>query len=72
VAQAEYWLRAECEHVRSIPRDYEGENLVNSTAVVVESLSREETEALLQEVPGVYHTQINEVLLSGLALALGQ
>ncbi len=70
--QAEYWLRAEREQVRSIPRDYEGENLVNSTAVVVESLSREETEALLQEVPGIYHTQINEVLLSGLAVALGQ
>nr|QEO74614.1 condensation domain-containing protein [uncultured bacterium] len=71
-AQASYWLRAERERVRSIPRDYEGENLVSSTSIVVESLSREETEALLQEVPGVYHTQINEVLLSGLALALGQ
>jgi len=71
--QVDYWLRAEREQVRSIPRDYEnGENQVSSTAVVVESLSREETEALLQEVPGVYHTQINEVLLSGLALALGQ
>jgi amino acid adenylation domain-containing protein/non-ribosomal peptide synthase protein (TIGR01720 family) len=71
-AQAEYWLRAEREQVLGIPRDYDGENLVSSTSVVVESLSREETEALLQEVPGVYHTQINEVLLSGLALALGE
>ncbi len=71
--QSEYWLCAERESVRSLPRDYaDGENLVHSTAVVVESLSREETEALLQEVPGVYHTQINEVLLSGLALALGE
>ena len=69
--QAEYWLR-EREQLLSIPRDYEGENLVSSAAVVVEALSREETEALLQEVPGVYHTQINEVLLSGLALALGE
>jgi amino acid adenylation domain-containing protein/non-ribosomal peptide synthase protein (TIGR01720 family) len=71
-AQAEYWLRAEREQAGGMPRDYDGENLVSSTAVVVESLSREETEALLQEVPGVYHTQINEVLLSGLALALGE
>jgi non-ribosomal peptide synthase protein (TIGR01720 family) len=70
--QAEYWLRAERERVPSLPRDFEGENLVSSSAVVVESLSREETEALLQEVPGVYHTQINEVLLTGLALALGE
>ena len=72
-AQVEYWQSAQREQVRSLPRDYaDGENLVNSTAVVVESLSREETEALLQEVPGVYHTQINEVLLSGLALAIGE
>jgi amino acid adenylation domain-containing protein/non-ribosomal peptide synthase protein (TIGR01720 family) len=70
--QLAYWLRAEQEQVQNIPRDYEGENRVHGTAVVVESLSREETEALLQEVPGVYHTQINEVLLSALALALGQ
>ena len=71
-AQTEYWLGAEREQVRSIPRDHDGENVVSSTAVVVESLSRRETDALLQEVPGVYHTQINEVLLSGLALALGE
>src|SRR5262249_15681149 len=64
--------RAEREQVRSIPRDYDGENLVSSASAVVESLSREETEALLQEVPSVYHTQINEVLLSALALALGE
>jgi amino acid adenylation domain-containing protein/non-ribosomal peptide synthase protein (TIGR01720 family) len=70
--QAAYWLQPEREQVRSLPRDYEGENLVSSRGMVVESLSREETEALLQEVPGVYHTQINEVLLSGLALALGE
>ena len=70
--EGNYWLRRERAQVRSLPRDYAGgENLVSSNAVVVESLSREETEALLQEVPGVYHTQINEVLLSGLALALG-
>jgi non-ribosomal peptide synthase protein (TIGR01720 family) len=71
-AQANYWLQPTRAQVKSLPRDYEGENLVSSTAVVVESLSREETEALLQEVPGVYHTQINEVLLTGLAHALGQ
>jgi amino acid adenylation domain-containing protein/non-ribosomal peptide synthase protein (TIGR01720 family) len=70
--QAEYWLSAQRTEAQSLPRDYEGENLVNSTAVVVESLSRRETEALLQEVPAVYHTQINEVLLSALALALGE
>jgi non-ribosomal peptide synthase protein (TIGR01720 family) len=69
--QWEYWLRA--EQVRQLPRDYAGgENLLRNTGAVGVSLSREETEALLQEVPGIYHTQINEVLLSALAVALGQ
>ena len=34
------------------------------------SLGREETEALLQRVPAAYRTQINDVLLTALALAL--
>jgi non-ribosomal peptide synthase protein (TIGR01720 family) len=71
--QMPYWLRAEREQVKPMPRDYDGgENLICNTGMVAVSLSREETEALLQEVPGVYHTQINEVLLSALAVALGQ
>ncbi|HEX2271266.1 MAG TPA: amino acid adenylation domain-containing protein, partial [Pyrinomonadaceae bacterium] len=71
--QIDYWLKAERQQVKSLPRDYEdGENLVSSTQTVVVSLDRQQTEALLQEVPGVYHTKINEVLLSALGLALKQ
>jgi amino acid adenylation domain-containing protein/non-ribosomal peptide synthase protein (TIGR01720 family) len=71
--QIDYWLSTERTKGKGLPRDYVGgENLVSSNAVVVESLSREETDALLQDVPAVYHTHINEVLLSGLALALSQ
>jgi len=71
--QWDYWLAAEWQQVRALPRDYHsGANLIQNTATVAVSLSRAETEALLQEVPGVYHTQINEVLLSALAVALGE
>jgi amino acid adenylation domain-containing protein/non-ribosomal peptide synthase protein (TIGR01720 family) len=71
--QMPYWLQTEEVPLQGLPRDYEGgENLIRNTGVVGVSLSREETEALLQEVPGVYHTQINEVLLSALTVALGQ
>ena len=69
--QIDYWQNAERRQVKNLPRDYEdGENLVNSTQTVAVSLGRRETEALIQEVPAVYHTQINEVLLSALGLAL--
>jgi amino acid adenylation domain-containing protein/non-ribosomal peptide synthase protein (TIGR01720 family) len=71
--QEAYWLQAEREQVRQLPRDYEvRENLVSSTGTVTMSLSQAETEALLQEVPAAYYTQINEVLLSALAVALKQ
>nr|QEO73861.1 condensation domain-containing protein [uncultured bacterium] len=71
--QEAYWLQAEREPVRQLPRDYEvRENLVSSTGTVAMSLSQAETEALLQEVPAAYYTQINEVLLSALAVALKQ
>ncbi len=41
-----------------------------STQSIGLSLDPEETEALLKQVPPVYHTEINDALLAGLALAL--
>src|SRR6185369_504086 len=38
--------------------------------VVAVSLSTEETQALLKEVPGIYHTQIDDVLLAAVAEGL--
>ncbi|HEX2268278.1 MAG TPA: condensation domain-containing protein, partial [Pyrinomonadaceae bacterium] len=69
--QETYWLQAEREQVQPLPRDYAGqENLVSHTGTVTISLDQAETEALLHEVPAGYYTQINEVLLSALAVAL--
>jgi len=67
--EAAYWLgRGES---RRLPRDYEaGANSVASTSSVQVSLSAAETKALLQEVPGVYHTQINDALLTAVGIAL--
>ena len=72
--QEDYWLHADSEQVQPLPRDYEGreENLVSDAGMVTVSLSQAETEALLQEVPAAYYTQINEVLLSAVAVALKQ
>jgi amino acid adenylation domain-containing protein/non-ribosomal peptide synthase protein (TIGR01720 family) len=71
--QWEYWLEPDREQVQSLPRDYESqENLVSDTGIVTVSFNELETEALLQEVPAAYYTQINEVLLSAAAVALKQ
>jgi amino acid adenylation domain-containing protein/FkbM family methyltransferase len=71
-SEAEYWLREQrMLGSAKLPRDHEtGENLVGSTGSVSVSLSAVETKALLQEVPGVYHTQINDALLTAVGVAL--
>ncbi|HEX5736598.1 MAG TPA: amino acid adenylation domain-containing protein, partial [Blastocatellia bacterium] len=68
-----YWLNLLDRQLPALPVDYpNGLNTVASTEVVAVELSRQQTQALLQEVPEAYHTQINEVLLAGLALAYGK
>jgi non-ribosomal peptide synthase protein (TIGR01720 family) len=69
-AELDYWLGGSRREVRPLPRDYASDpeaNTVASAAEVAVALSAEQTRALLQEVPAVYHTQINDVLLTALA-----
>jgi non-ribosomal peptide synthase protein (TIGR01720 family) len=64
-----YWLASSWRKVGPLPRDYAADpeaNTVASAAHVAVALSEEQTRALLQEVPPVYHTQINDVLLTAL------
>ena len=68
--EAEYWLRQGREVNRLPVDDATGENTVGSVRSVEAKLSREESLALLQEVPKAYHTQIQEVLMTALAVAL--
>ncbi|MER6798615.1 condensation domain-containing protein, partial [Amycolatopsis mediterranei] len=53
-----------------IPLDTDGANTVASTRTVTTRLDAELTRALLQDVPGVYRTQVNDVLLAALGGAL--
>ncbi len=71
LAESEYWLSERAGRDIRLPRDYpEGANTQGSRETVSLSLTAEETESLLQEVPAVYRTQINDVLLTALAQAL--
>ncbi|WP_017653095.1 non-ribosomal peptide synthetase [Fortiea contorta] len=61
----EYWLAI--DKVDQLPVDYsQGANTEASACNVSIALNLAETKALLQEVPKVYHTQINDVLLTAL------
>jgi len=68
--EASYWLAADGMQVSRLPVDYaDGKNTVASTREVTISIDTKETRALLQEVPAVYRTQINDVLLTALLMA---
>ena len=69
--QLDYWLSDERRWVRPLPMDHSGgANTRSSSQVVRVSLSEAQTRALLQGVPAVYHTQINDFLLTALAETL--
>jgi non-ribosomal peptide synthase protein (TIGR01720 family) len=68
--QMNYWSKLAHKRFGSLPIDSPGgENSEASTRTVAVSLSKQETDDLLKEVPAVYHTQINDVLLTALAQA---
>ncbi|MGE0127959.1 MAG: amino acid adenylation domain-containing protein [Blastocatellales bacterium] len=71
--EAAYWLAESGKRVPKLPVDFPGGvNTVNSSDTVKVSLSPEETQSLLHQVPDAYHTQINEVLLTALAQAFAR
>ncbi|HEY0604050.1 MAG TPA: amino acid adenylation domain-containing protein, partial [Herpetosiphonaceae bacterium] len=68
--ELEYWLQTGRQPVPPLPVDRpDGDNTQGSIARIRLTLSAADTQALLQEVPRVYHAQINDVLLTALALA---
>ncbi|GAA6624124.1 amino acid adenylation domain-containing protein [Scytonema sp. NUACC26] len=72
-SKLDYWLTTLGQPVEPIPVDYPDGNNTEATARTVSvSLSIEETQALLQQVPAAYQTQINDVLLTALIQTFAQ
>ena len=66
-----HWRSLTRDAADSLPKDFpQGENVAASTRVIVVTLGAEETRALLQDIPKVYRTQINDVLLTALVRAV--
>ncbi|NBC43821.1 amino acid adenylation domain-containing protein, partial [Corallococcus exiguus] len=66
-----YWEAQGAAQVLSLPVDEAGgRNETGLEGEVRLELSREETAALLREVPGAYRARVDEVLLAGLVAAL--
>ena len=74
-AEAAYWTGLVRDSDPSLPVDLDGAagaNTYASARSVTVTLDRDETTALLQTLPEVYRTQVNDVLLSALAQVLGR
>ena len=71
-SELDYWLSQQYEQISPLPVDLNGENTEASAASVSVALTPQETQALLQEVPCAYQTQINDVLLTALVQAFYQ
>jgi amino acid adenylation domain-containing protein/non-ribosomal peptide synthase protein (TIGR01720 family) len=66
-----YWLAEARAEVRPLPGEIQGGvNTLASTATLSVTLDEEETRTLLQDVPRAYQTQINDALLTAVALAV--
>ncbi|MEM7351936.1 MAG: condensation domain-containing protein [Acidobacteriota bacterium] len=68
--EKDYWLRPLPEDLCELPADHPGgRNVEGAIETVFTSLSEDDTDALLHEVPKAYNTQINDALLAALATA---
>lgn len=73
ISQIPYWQKA-VDHYKSIPVDKESASPVKArdTRNLTVKLGQEQTKNLLQEVPRVYHTEINDMLLCALAKTISE
>ena len=71
LAEADYWLAEGRRQVEPLPVDFTAPTLLRqrTTRTVEVALSAEETRELLEDVPPVYQTRIEEALLTALAEA---
>ncbi|MEU1423136.1 non-ribosomal peptide synthase/polyketide synthase [Kitasatospora sp. NPDC005751] len=70
-ADAAYWARTATAPA-DLPAGRPGPNTHGGAATVTVTLDAETTEALLRQVPEVYRTQVNDVLLSALGRTLAR
>ncbi|HEV8558082.1 MAG TPA: non-ribosomal peptide synthase/polyketide synthase [Actinophytocola sp.] len=70
--QLDYWRAATAELPAAVPVDLPGENRSGSERTVTVAVDAETTAALLHEVPPVYRTRMNDVLLSALGRVLSE
>ncbi|GAA4812204.1 hypothetical protein GCM10023220_49340 [Streptomyces ziwulingensis] len=70
--EAGHWTEVTRKVRAELPADRSGRNTAAAERSVTVALDRAHTEALLRTVPGTYRTQVNDVLLSALAVVVAR
>ncbi|HIQ21351.1 MAG TPA: amino acid adenylation domain-containing protein, partial [Planctomycetes bacterium] len=68
--ELDFWLAGQHEDRPPLPRDFQGENLCGTSDTVRWRLGAAETRLLLGDAPQAYRTQISDLLLTALAMAI--
>ncbi|MDJ0728432.1 MAG: amino acid adenylation domain-containing protein [Crocosphaera sp.] len=67
----DYWQSLSRTELSSLPLDYDGTENTEATAKnITISLAADETKLLLQDIPKIHHTHINEILITALTLSI--
>ncbi|EGO65800.1 non-ribosomal peptide synthetase [Acetonema longum] len=73
LSEAEYWAELEAAEVKPLPKDRRiAQRSGKDSGQVVMELTEAETETLLKQVNIAYNTEINDILLTALGLAISQ
>ncbi len=71
--EIDYWQKIASKEIPTIEPDFtDGENLEKFAAGVADVLDEGQTQALLKDVPPVYKTEINDILLTALVRAFAR
>ncbi|MDJ0579751.1 non-ribosomal peptide synthetase [Crocosphaera sp.] len=69
--EIEYWQSLSGTELPSLSLDYDSTENTEATAKnITVSLTAEETNLLLQDIPKIHHTHINEILITALTLSI--
>ncbi|MED2926253.1 amino acid adenylation domain-containing protein, partial [Bacillus thuringiensis] len=69
--ELDYWIDVEKTEVAEIPRDFnKSESTFGESKTITINITKELTEKLLRKANAAYHTQINDLLLCSLAMAI--
>ncbi len=72
LSQLAYWQQPVQKYIAlPVDNDFEGAVKVKDTERITVKLGEAQTRLLLQEIPKVYHTEINDILLAALAKTIG-